>query len=240
MQAQDNGIRPRNRIKLALSIYGDVSADWLIHWMTFQAQIAGYKGYKGMVLTRGSCYVHMNSNLLASAALNDTDWDYLLHIQQDQIMPEGLLERVGSYTDPIVGVMTFGRAMEQPQAVPGRFNGEGEFHRLTDEEAEQLMDEPGLHPISAVGLGCTAIRRDVFDEWNSAIGPWFQVPTTAGYSWGEDVWFCRMAAEQGWQTYVDTTLVSGHIGTWISREDTFRARLAHDRRQEWLEAPAAV
>lgn len=225
-----------NRIKLGLSIYGSVSGDWLIAWMQFQAEIAAYgKSYRGMTLMKGSCYVHMNSNQLVAAALEDDTWDYFLHLQDDQIPPEGVLERVGGYTDPVVGAMTFGRVMEHQQAVPGRFDGFN-FARLSDEDAERLMDQPGLHPIGATSLGCTAIRRDVLETWNPDLGPWFQVPTWDGRSWGEDVWFCYQAAQQGWPVYVDTALVSPHVGAWKSDGRTFRARLVHDRRLRELQA----
>src|SRR5215471_2379984 len=131
--------------------------------------------------------------------------------------------------------MTFGRVMEHQQAVPGRFDGFN-FARLSDEDAERLMDQPGLHPIGATSLGCTAIRRDVLETWNPDLGPWFQVPTWDGRSWGEDVWFCYQAAQQGWPVYVDTALVSPHVGAWKSDGRTFRARLVHDRRLRELQA----
>lgn len=230
-----------NRIKLALSMYGSIEADWLINWMEFQAQIAAYKqNYRGMVLMKGSCYVHMNCNQLVAAALEDDSWDTLLMIQQDQVMPDGLLERVGGYTDPVVGLMTFGRVMEHQQAVPGRFDSDGNFARLADEDSEQLLDRPGLHPIGAVGLGCTAIRRDVFEDWDGEVSPWFQVPSWKTKSWGEDVWFCYQAARQGWEVKVDTTMVSPHIGTWKSNDQTFRARVQFDRRLRALQESVAV
>lgn len=230
-----------NRIKLALAMYGNVDGDWVIEWMKFQAQLAAYGNhFRGLVLMKGSCYVHMNCNQLASAALDDPSWDYVLYAQQDQVMPDGLLERIGTYREPVVGIMTFGRVMEHQQAVPGRFDANGNFSRLEDEDAEALLDRPGLHPIGAVGLGCTAIRRDVLEKWDVERGHWFQVPTWKEKSWGEDVWFCHQAQQQGWGVFVDTTLVSSHIGTWKSNDQTFRARVQFDRRLRALQEAAAV
>lgn len=229
-----------NRIKLAMSFYGNVEGEWVIKWLEFQAQISQFNAkhknhYKGMVSMLGSCYVHMNCIQLVAKALEEPDWDYLLHLQQDMILPEGLMERVGTYTDPVVGVMYFGRVMHHQQAVPGRMGPKG-FERLTDEEVEGMLDEPGLYPIGAVGMGCTAIRRDVFEKWDPKLWPWFQVPNEGQLGWGEDVWFCHQAAAQGFGVFVDTTLVAGHLGTWRSSDDTFRARLAHDRRLRALQA----
>lgn len=233
-----------NRIKLAISFYGQVEGEWVIKWMEFQSQIAAYAkrvkgGYAGMTSMLGSCYVHMNSTLLAATALKDENWDYLLHLQQDMIMPEGLLDRVGEYTDPVVGIHYFGRVMQHQQAVAGTVTDDG-FERLSDEEAERMLDHPGLYPVGAVGLGCTAIRRDVFEQWNPDLYPWFQVPNANNLGWGEDVWFCYKAREQGWPVLLDTTLVAGHLGTWRSNADTFRARLAHDRRLAALQEQEPV
>lgn len=230
-----------NRIKLALALYGTVEGVWVREWMKFQAQVAAYKGYAGMVLMDGSCYVHMNRTQLAAVALKDErPWDYLLMLDQDMVLPEGLLDRIGTYQDPIVGVHYFGRVMENQRSVAGRFLADGAFQRFEDEEIEAMLDAPGLHPCGAVGMGCTAIHRSVFEQWDPEIYPWFQCPNTPQMGWGEDVWFCRQAAQQGWTTMLDTAIVVEHLGSWRSGERTFRARLAYDRRLAALQEPTPV
>lgn len=217
-----------NRVRLAISFYGVVEGEWVLKWLEFQSQVAHYKGYAGMTTMLGSCYAHMNVNELVAVALqDDRPWDYLLHLEQDMIMPPGLMERVGNYTDPIVGVMYFGRVMHNQQAIPGYFE-DGLFRRMSDAEAGALLEAPGLHPCGAVGLGCTAIRRDVLEGWAEERWPWFQSPTTAATAWGHDVWFCKEAAAQGWPTVVDTTLAAEHLGTWRSSPRTFNARRVYD------------
>lgn len=219
-----------NRIRIAFSVYGAVEGEWLLKWLEFQAQIANYKGYAGMTTMLGSCYVHMNNNQLVVSALeDDVPWDYLLIIEQDMIMPPGLMERVGSYTDPIVGCMFFGRVMDNQRAIPGYWTDDGFFRRMSDEEAGYLLDNPGLHSCGAVGMGCTAIRRDVLEQWSEDRWPWFQTPVTKELAWGHDVWFCKQALEQGWGTVVDTQFCAEHLGTWRSGPKTFRARRVYDQ-----------
>lgn len=228
-----------NRIKLAMSLYGDVSGIWLMHFLNFMSQIEGYKArhgadrWAGMVLSLGTCYVHSNVNDVVAGALEDEDWDYLLIMQQDMVMPEGLMERIGSYTEPIVGVLYFGRTQENQTPIPGYWNQDAPgFHRMTADELDAVLEEPGIHPCDVVGLGCTAIRRDVFENWDPERVPWFQIPSTPEIAWGEDVWFCKVAAELGYATFVDTAYVAGHIGTWISTQDTHMATRDHQRRKQ--------
>src|SRR5207237_7535101 len=67
--------------------------------------------------------------------------------------------------------------------------------------------------VDVVPMGCTAIRRDVFENWPKDTA-WFSAPTSPanGKQMSDDVWFCRHAQEQGYPIKVDTRIIAKHWG----------------------------
>jgi len=71
--------------------------------------------------------------------------------------------------------------------------------------------------VSGIGMGCTMIRVDVFDDLKK---PWFKTQNdysrmmegTGGLEmWTEDLWFCKRVTDTGkWKVYVDTSIICGH------------------------------
>jgi hypothetical protein len=64
-------------------------------------------------------------------------------------------------------------------------------------------------PLAAVGMGCTLIRRDVFEK---LLDPWYERTSVKvggkPVRGGEDICFCLRAGEAGFQTW-------GHAGVAV-------------------------
>src|SRR5439155_806797 len=179
------------------------------------------------------------------SALRRDDWDYLCFVEQDNIVPDDWIDIVVHELDPavhhVVGRWYFGKAQEDQRSICGYIRPNGDFQRLTYEQVQFFRNKRGLYRVGAgmegvddsavtfsVGLGCTAISRVVLENWTGRM-PWFQTISSwnettgrAGYL-GQDIGFCLETAKQGYHVWVDTRKASGHIGEFVSDDETYTA-----------------
>ena len=105
-----------------------------------------------------------------------------------------------------------------------------------------MQANPGYHPVDVVGMGATAIRRDVLENWERPKMPWFQnrnAPGTNGMV-GQDVLFCMEAKRQGHPVHVDSALFAEHIGPWRSSIKNFIGSHWWQEQLKAQEQPAKV
>ena len=156
-------------------------------------------------------------------------FDYLLFIESDNTMPEGLLERIATLdpdTHKIVGFPYCGRSTDDQRPIPGDWDKAGNWSRLSYERFKAMMDNPGFHEVGSVGMGCTAIHRSVFEKWpDERFSAWFHPVVEKGMYVGHDVTFCYEAKKFGVvdKVWLNTELESGHIGDWISTSKSYFA-----------------
>ncbi len=177
------------------------------------------------------------------------DFDYLVFTEHDNVLPDGWLDLIEGYDRKTVAVAAlpyFGKAADDQRPIPGmlRKNGkrhlDGMFERLTEEELAVMgigrdadPTKRGLHSVDVVGMGATAIRRDVLVNWPRKRLPWFQTKHVAPSGFmGQDVLFCREAKRQGYDILLDTRLVAGHMGTWVSNDISFGNSMRWQREQK--------
>ena len=102
----------------------------------------------------------------------------------------------------------------------------------TDEDAktiQRVYTEPqstGLVDVDYCGMGVMLVKAEVYKTMEY---PWFAIPwvPNAQDYMGEDVWFCRRAAENGTKTYIDQDLSKEvhHIGSFeFKHEHTLMCR----------------
>jgi hypothetical protein len=73
-----------------------------------------------------------------------------------------------------------------------------------------MLSDPGLWRCNSVGFGCTSISRRVFDSWDYEI-PLFMTEREGTTETGHDLWFCSNAEKQGFEVWLDTSILCGHL-----------------------------
>ncbi len=102
----------------------------------------------------------------------------------------------------------------------------------TDEDAKTIQrvytedHSTGLVDVDYCGMGVMLVKAEVYKTMEY---PWFAIPwvPNAQDYMGEDVWFCRRAAENGTITYIDQDLSKEvhHIGSFeFKHEHTLMCR----------------
>src|SRR5260221_7728611 len=231
-------VKRGNRIVIVLPMYGQVYAEWIQRFLKFQQDIARFNAehkqqFAGIISTIPP-YVDIAMNELVTTALGDPSWDYMVVLEQDNIAPPNLMNRIWEY-DPevhkIVGTLYFGRVQEDQRPIAGHFKKGRFFDRLSPDEVEAKLRDPGLYPVDWVGMGCTAIHRSVFEKWNLRLLPWFKNTQTHRKPMGHDVRFCTETLRNfgGGRVFVDTREVAIHMGMWKSSTETYLATRRYNK-----------
>lgn len=172
--------------------------------------------------------------------VEETTADYLLVLEQDHRYPPNLLARVAEYEAPVVGALYYTRREPYwPVALvprPEHLGREGiwegrwddvELTPLWPSLEDQYRRERGLCRVSAVGMGCMAIRRDVLEDAPKN-APYFSNHFEFGKHWTDDVWFCCEAQQRGYEVFVDTAVELPHMGL---RDVDYRTHRTHLERR---------
>ena len=172
----------------------------------------GWFMWKKRVLFHEGGYIHGAHNNLVKAALEMPNWDRLVLLEHDHQYPPDTLWRHAHYTEAIVSATYVLRDYNSP--LPVFYNWDTQRHNALHPDAAQvkhMLDNPGLHEVDVVPMGCTSIKREVFETWPSDQPMFNSFTNPRGATMSDDVWFCRIAQDNGWQPYVDTSLHVTHL-----------------------------
>lgn len=224
MEKQADGAEEKRRgvnITVCVPCHADVSAYFaydLAQLMSFTASHyvqPGVIGGLGLAFQVGT-YVHSARQILAQAALQ-AEADYILFIDSDMRFPPDALIQLLVHQAPMVGVNYVARKH------PPRYIAVKEGADLEDVEKKGVLlktlpESEGLEVADAVGFGLVLVRRDVFESLPNPRenGPWwwYKWMPIHGSQIGDDVYFCRLVREAGFEIMVDHNLSKQvkHIG----------------------------
>lgn len=203
----------KNRIMIMCPI-GELGYSFFWQMLTGAVKHIGWHIDNSLFMTNSGQYLQDNHNSMISAALEIPGWTHGLFIEHDHSFPTNLLEIISEYEDPIVGALYFNRVVEDPQPVVFNWNPtRTAIGRLQPYQMAPILEKRGLYEVDVVPMGCTAIRRDVFENWPKDL-PFFSSPTSPknGKAMSDDVFFCRHAQEQGYTIKVDSRIIPKHWG----------------------------
>ncbi len=165
-------------------------------------------------------------NFAGKAAL-EKNFDYLLFIDDDVLVPFDTVERLIKADKDIIAGVTYIRGYPYHPMI---FNFLGARLRndsgltYVDNFKELAHSETGLLECDAVGFSCCLIKVSVLRKLKP---PYF----ITGKNCTEDVWFCNKAKSNipGCQVWVDTKVETAHIlGDDIIEPNNLLARKAYD------------
>lgn len=151
-------------------------------------------------------------------------FDYVFMVDDDMILPRGIMQRLLSHNKDIVGAMSFERLgdnspniytlLTQEVGDDGRGALVGSFKYGSIINYADMRDANGLCEVDAVGFGCVLINMRIFKERDD--GPVFK-PTwfMAQFNIGEDFFFCyRAKTQHNIKIYADChpDWMVGHLG----------------------------
>jgi hypothetical protein len=201
--------------------------------LTGAVKYIGWHIDNNLLMTNSGQFLPDAHNTMVKAALEIPGWDRILFIEHDHSFPSNLLEHMGEYTDPIVGALYFNRMVEAPEPIVYYWNtNRTAIGRLQPFQMAPLLEKRGLYTVDVVPMGCTSIRRDVFENWPKDI-PYFAAPTSQvnGKQMSDDVFFCRHAQNQGYEIKVDSAIVPKHWGL-VGVDDRYYVSWVKQARKE--------
>jgi len=165
-----------------------------------------------------SPYVAQAMRSAVTALLEEPEWERLVIIEQDMVLPRDALLKHACHTDDIVGSVYFQHA--PPYLLNVMFKdpeGDRGWGHPAPDVVRMMLEKPALYQCDVVGLGLTSIARRVFEQWDRDI-PFFRTDydhrardqNTEGEV-SHDVWFCLRAREQGFGVWLDTSIRCDHL-----------------------------
>ena len=183
----------------------------------FRADLSNLEGFgwfdwKHRVYWHIGGYIHGAHNNLLKEILQRKDWDRAVFLEHDHEFQVDTLWRHAHYTQPIVSATYVLRDWNSP--LPVFYNWDAERHNALHPNAaemKRMLDNPGLHEVDVVPMGCISIKREVFETWPTDQPMFNSFTNPRGATMSDDVWFCRIAQDNGWQPYVDTSHQITHL-----------------------------
>ena len=161
-------------------------------------------------------YVHRARQQLVDESLAEGA-DFILWLDSDMRFPRTLLWELMFHGVPMVGVNYATRSGVPVEYVALKQLG------VDGKEARRCItgpDSTGLERVEAVGFGAVLTRRDVFEALHDPKGErgpwfWFKWLPDIQQQMGEDVYFCELVREAGFDIFVDHDLSKriAHMGT---------------------------
>jgi hypothetical protein len=168
-----------------------------------------------VIETRGHTYIDIARSQLATAAL-DQGADVTVFIDHDTLFDPLDVEALAEVARDTKGIVA---APYSERRMGGCMVG------MVAAEEAVFFEGGGIYPaISFVGMGFTAIHKDVYsllnaqpeyalvNSDNGLIRPYFKKLTVNGYWMTEDVSFCHAARSVGATIMIDTRIRLEHLG----------------------------
>lgn len=155
------------------------------------------KHHDAKLVMQRSADVAENRNRLAQTAL-DMQASHILFVDSDMSFHPDTLDRMLAHNKDILGLAA-NRKKLPLESVVKSFGEKGELPKE-------------LFEAKSCGTGLMLIKTEVFRNLEK---PWFDFAYIEGERYSEDVLFCALARENGYQIWVDPTIGVGHCGEYV-------------------------
>lgn len=143
-------------------------------------------------------------------------FSHVFFLDSDMNPPANVITRLISHDKDIVSGMCFKRV---PPFEPCFYKSVIEDENGTKLEMLTHWEDNSLVEIEGVGMACTLIRTEVFKKLLEKDDKIFLPKDNSG----EDIGFCKRARAEGFRIFVDTSLDIGHVSSFESNSNHWRA-----------------
>lgn len=192
----------------------------------FCLRAPGEKMFRHLMGKQG---VDEGHNRMIEWFLEETEYDWMLHLDSDAVVHPNTLIRLLSWNEPFVSALAFQR---KPSFAPVVYRGideskeEGFWIRQVNMTLEWIQEHPGLiqlgqpvvleprpddalYEVDRGGAHCLLTHRSVLE---AIPPPWFvRSGSQVKRGSGSDFTFYKKAKEAGFRTYLDRSVVAGHL-----------------------------
>ena len=187
------------RLLIAVPCTDYMHADFVKSLMALQAHLQR-EGISHRTEILPGTLVYMARNTLACMAINE-NYTHILFLDSDMVFDESIVETL---------------RFSKKAFICGSFNsrrppyGPCIYQSLKPMEKAEVS---GLEPfkIAGCGMACTMISTEIIKEVQNKYGSCFNPDRVDGVNYGEDLAFCRRAAEIGAEMWCEPTASVGHI-----------------------------
>jgi len=165
-------------------------------------------GYKTQLEFFYGYQVDQIRNLIAEWGKN---YDFVLHVDSDIVLPNDTLQRLISYDKDIVsGVYVQRNDENRPEIFLDNPQTGGLDHAILDGLPH------GLVQVGGCGFGCVLVKGEVYRALEY---PHFLYKSAIDHknTISEDTYFCQKARAAGFEVWADTSLMCDHIGQRVFR-----------------------
>lgn len=199
----------QRKLIVGFPLYKQVPAAFFMNYLNMDKREVVYTIAINGVYTPTAMQQMVDSALRIGKDDPGAQWERLVVLEHDMIPPADGFARMASYGPDkhIVCAMYFQHYPPHLAIAMGPKNdGSGSVMPIGPDIVAVMAQTPALYEVSAVGLGFTAIHRDVLEQWDKSI-PMFSVDGNMSH----DVWFCLRAREQGFNVFVDSAIQCDHL-----------------------------
>lgn len=193
----------KNNLIMGFPLYHQVPASFFAQWLQMErGPVMGAVVVNGSYITTAMC-------IIVEKALEHKNWERLVILEHDMIPPLDALDKISKYTpeQAIVGSMYFSHNAPHDAFVYVEDGDEDHLKPISQDTVKQWCEKPGLYPCKGIGFGLTSISRHVLENWDPNV-PMFGMDNYYG---SHDLWFCHEARKQGFDVYVDSSIVCQHL-----------------------------
>lgn len=148
---------------------------------------------------------HANSLNCIRDYFLESDYDYLLLVESDLLLPSNTVERLVASGKEVIGSMYYIGHPNDPKREPTAClfrTKDGKTERMGREEGWEMFGS-GVRPIHGCGIGCTLVSRSVVNQFRF----WYHLGHPPKHS---DVLFFSDLHNAGITAYVDTNVIVPH------------------------------
>lgn len=183
-----------------------------------------------------------NRNSMLYKAINEgINFDYILHLDADQIYPKDMIVKYLENPQDIVGCMYYNRGYPHNPNVYLSGGIKTKPYRPVD---PRKLPENQLFEVDGLGFGGMMVSRKVIDglgdkKWTH-YGHNFFYPMEMEDQLSHDLQFCKDSKEAGFRIFVHTGVQSDHIGVLMVNRDIWQRSYDEEKKEEKKEPKITV